>query len=122
MKIRYTYAASKLEFMVPNSISVSRNKYASKKASRQKLLLALVGVLKDKPKQRVLRGVFDLSAKDEGWCWEHLRFRKEDIPILAVKLQVPDPFKTKRGDSCGAVEALCMLLCKLSRPRALLDL
>ena len=94
----------------------------ARRRSRQKLLLALVGVLKDKPKQRVPRGVFDLSAKDERWCWEHLRFRKEDIPILAVKLQVPDPFKTKRGDSCGAVEALCMLLCKLSRPRALLDL
>ncbi len=51
-----------------------------------------------------------------------LEIPKEDIPMLAVKLQVPDPFKTKRGDSCGAVEALCMLLCKLSRPRALLDL
>lgn len=59
--------------------------------------------------QRVAQ--WDLDHYSEEECWEQLRWRKEDIPMLAVELGLPPLFKTsKKGYVFTREEATVVLL------------
>ena len=60
---------------------------------------------------------FDLSQKSGPWCLDELRMLSGDIQILRKQLGIPQMFRTANRDTASGVDALCMLLYKLSGPR-----
>ena len=65
---------------------------------------------------------FDLLSKTGAWCNEELRMLSGDIIILRKQLGVPTKFRTGNRDCAEGVDALCMLLYRLSNPRKYRDL
>ena len=57
---------------------------------------------------------FDLLENDE--CLAEFRFRKQDIPLLADVLQVPDVITCYQRNVCTGLEALCVVLRRLAYP------
>lgn len=57
---------------------------------------------------------FDLLENDE--CLSEFRFRKQDIPLLADVLQVPDVITCYQRSVCTGLEALCVVLRRLAYP------
>ena len=47
-------------------------------------------------------------------CMKSFRFRKEDIPTLAVALRFPDEVVTDNGVKASGLESLCILLRRLA--------
>ena len=60
---------------------------------------------------------FDLTSKTGEWCTEELRMLSGDVNLLRHHLGIPREFRTPNRDSASGVDALCMLLYRLSWPR-----
>jgi len=60
---------------------------------------------------------FDLDSKQGAWCMDELRLLSGDIRLLRRYLGIPIEFRTRNRDTCSGVDALCMLLFRLARPR-----
>ena len=65
---------------------------------------------------------FCLEDMDEAECTAEFRFHKEEIPLLAEVLQIPEKFKCYQGTVCEGTEALCMTLRRLAYPCRYSDL
>ena len=65
---------------------------------------------------------FCLDNLDSSECFTEFRVEKEDIPLLAMSLRVPDQFKCRQGTVCGGLEGLCLLLKRLAYPCRYSDL
>jgi len=61
--------------------------------------------------------VFDLQLKEGSWCMQELRMLSGDINILRQVLGIPLEFRTVNRDHASGLDALCMLLYRLSWPR-----
>lgn len=61
--------------------------------------------------------VFNLLDKEGSWCMQELRMLSGDIAILRQILGIPLEFRTVNRDHASGVDALCMLLYRLSWPR-----
>ena len=61
-------------------------------------------------------GRFSLDDINDAECLAEFRFRKHDLPLLAEVLQVPDSFTCYQRTVSSGMEALCILLRRLSYP------
>lgn len=61
-------------------------------------------------------GGFSLDDKNDAECLAEFRFRKHDLPVLAEVLQIPDSFTCYQRTVSSGMEALCILLRRLSYP------
>lgn len=59
---------------------------------------------------------FDLEEMADSECRAEFRVNKRDLPHLAECLQIPDAFVCNQGSVCDGMEAICMLLRRLSYP------
>ena len=59
---------------------------------------------------------FNLEDMEEPECKSEFRFEKQDIPILADVLGLPDKFKCPQRSVAGRIEGLCILLKRTSFP------
>ena len=57
---------------------------------------------------------FDMLENDE--CLWEFRIRKQDIPLLADVLRVPDVITCYQRSVCSGLEALCVVLKRLAYP------
>lgn len=55
---------------------------------------------------------FCLDDFDPSRCEAMFRIKKDDIPIVADSLRVPETFKCRQGTVCSGIEGLCILLKK----------
>ena len=60
--------------------------------------------------------LFDLDDMQNDKCLAEFRFHKNDLPILAEVLRIPDQFILEQRSVVEGMEALCMLLKKLTYP------
>ena len=60
--------------------------------------------------------LFDLESMSNDECITEFRFEKSHLPLLADVLQIPPMFKCPQGSVVDGMEALCMLLKRLSYP------
>lgn len=60
--------------------------------------------------------LFDLDDMQNDECLAEFRFHKNDLPILAEVLGIPDQFVLEQRSVIGGMEALCMLLKRLTYP------
>ena len=60
--------------------------------------------------------LFDLESMSNDECITEFRFEKSHLPLLADVLQIPPMFKCPQGSVADGMEALCMLLKRLSYP------
>ena len=58
--------------------------------------------------------LFDLESMLNDECKTEFRFEKTHLPLLADVLQIPPRFKCLQGSVADGMEALCMLLKRLS--------
>ena len=65
---------------------------------------------------------FDLELMEVDECVAEFRFTKQDIPVLAEVLGVPDTISCYQRSVCSGVEALCILLKRLAYPCRYVDL
>lgn len=65
---------------------------------------------------------FCLENIDSSECLAEFRVTKEDIPVLAECLRIPDRFICSQGTVCGGLEGLCLLLRRLTYPCRYVDL
>ena len=68
----------------------------------------------DLPYEEYLR--FDLENMEDDECFAEFRVRKQDLPILAGVLGIPDEFTLEQRSVVGGMEAMCMLLKRLAYP------
>ena len=61
-------------------------------------------------------GRFSLDDINDAECLAEFRFRKHDLPLLAEVLQIPDSFTCYQRTVSSGMEALCILLRRLSYP------
>ena len=61
-------------------------------------------------------GRFNLEEMADSECRAEFRVNKRDLPLLAECLQIPDAFVCNQGSVCDGMEALCILLRRLSYP------
>ena len=59
---------------------------------------------------------------DNSECKAEFRFRKEDIPVLAKTLGIPETFKRIQGSVSDGIEGLCIMLKRFSYPCKYSDL
>ena len=59
---------------------------------------------------------FRLENLEDDECVSEFRFRKNDLPLLADSLGIPDIFKCDQRSVSDGMEALCMLLKRLAYP------
>ena len=57
---------------------------------------------------------FTLENLEDDECVSEFRFRKNDLPLLADSLGIPDIFKCDQRSVSDGMEALCMLLKRFS--------
>ena len=60
--------------------------------------------------------LFDLDDMQNNECLAEFRFQKNDLPILAEVLGIPDQFILEQRSVVRGMEALCMLLKRLAYP------
>ncbi|CAH3136008.1 unnamed protein product [Porites lobata] len=60
--------------------------------------------------------LFDLDDMQNDECLAEFRVHKHDLPILAEVLGIPDQFVLEQRSVVGGMEALCMLLKRLTYP------
>jgi len=65
---------------------------------------------------------FDLDSLTEDECWGEFRFAKQDIPVLADVLQLPDVFRCEQRSIYDRIEGLCILLKRFAYPCRYQDL
>ena len=65
---------------------------------------------------------FSLEEMDAAECAVDFRFKKNEIPVLAQALDIPERFTCKQGTICEGIEALCMVLRRFSYPCRYSDL
>ena len=65
---------------------------------------------------------FDLEEFDETDCVMDFRFKKHEIPMLAMALGLPERFKCNQGTVCDGIEALCITLRRFTYPCRYSDL
>ena len=63
-----------------------------------------------------------LLSKEGSWCMHNLRMLSGDAIFLRKAMGIPDPFRTPNRDSAPGIDALCMLLFRLSRTRRYYEL
>ena len=61
-------------------------------------------------------GRFSLDSLDEAECLAMFRFRKQDIPLLAQVLGVPEKIACPQRSVCSGMEAFCMVLKRVAYP------
>ena len=61
-------------------------------------------------------GRFNLEEMADSECRAEFRVNTRDLPLLAECLQIPDAFVCNQGSVCEGMEALCILLRRLSYP------
>ncbi|CAH3161403.1 unnamed protein product [Porites lobata] len=66
--------------------------------------------------------LFDLDDMQNDECLAEFRVHKHDLPILAEVLGIPDQFVLEQRSVVGGMEALCMLLKRLTYPCRYSDL
>ena len=59
---------------------------------------------------------FHLEDKDSVECKAEFRFEKNNIPLLAEALGIPDVFKCQQWTMCDGIEGLCILLKRFAYP------
>ena len=59
---------------------------------------------------------------DNSECKAEFRFRKEDIPVLARTLDIPETFKRTQGSVSDGIEGSCIMLKRFSYPCRYSDL
>lgn len=59
---------------------------------------------------------FDLDELNESESAAEFRFRKRDVRALSNVLQIPDTITCNQRSVCDGIEALCMLLKRMSYP------
>ncbi|KAJ8914166.1 hypothetical protein NQ315_016245 [Exocentrus adspersus] len=85
--------------------------------------LLLYHVLNDNLGHRAdLYGRFSLNAISEIEAKQSFRFEKRHIPRLAEALNIPDEITTRENITLTGVQALCILLRRLTYPNRLADL
>lgn len=67
-------------------------------------------------------GKFDLEDMEDDECKAEFRFHKEDIPVLAEVLGLPETFTCSQGSVTNGVEGLCIMLKRFSYPCRYSDL
>ena len=67
-------------------------------------------------------GPFSLENMDEEECKAEFRVEKNDLPLLAAALQIPDQFRCSQRTVCGGMEGLCMVLRRMAYPCRYSDL
>ena len=65
---------------------------------------------------------FSLQNLDTSECVAEFRVKKEDIPIVAEALQLPERFTCPQGTVCSGMEGLCLLMRRLAYPCRYVDL
>jgi len=60
---------------------------------------------------------FDLAEKSNDWCITELRMLSGNVNLLRQHSGIPPTFRTANRDTASGIDALCMLLYKLSSPR-----
>ncbi|EDO28223.1 predicted protein [Nematostella vectensis] len=65
---------------------------------------------------------FNLDDMEEPECKAYFRFEKNDIPVLAETLGLPDFFKCTQRTVAGKIEGLCLVLRRMAYPCRLGDL
>ena len=60
--------------------------------------------------------LFDLESMSNDECITEFRFKQSHLPLLADVLQIPPMFKCPQRSVADGMEALCMLLKRLSYP------
>lgn len=65
---------------------------------------------------------FDLSNIEKPECKSAFRVEKDDIPLLAEALQLPETFRCNQRTTAGKIEALCILLKRLAYPCRFVDM
>ena len=61
-------------------------------------------------------GKFDLEDMDDAECKAEFRFHKEDTPVLAEVLGLPETFTCSQGSVTNGIEGLCVMLKRFSYP------
>ena len=61
-------------------------------------------------------GRFSLDDINDAECLAEFRFRKHDLPLFAEVLEIPDSFTCYQRTVSSGMEALCILLRRLSYP------
>ena len=61
---------------------------------------------------------FELHSKLGSWCLDEMRMLSGDLIMLRKQMGIPIEFRTRNRDSCSGVDALCMLVYRLDRPRS----
>ncbi|CAH3029463.1 unnamed protein product [Porites evermanni] len=67
-------------------------------------------------------GKFDLEDMGDDECKAEFRFHKEDIPVLAEVLGLPETFTCSQGSVTNGIEGLCIMLKRFSYPCRYSDL
>ena len=67
-------------------------------------------------------GKFDLEDMEDDECKAEFRFHKEDIPVLAEVLGLPETFTCSQGSVTNGIEGLCIMLKRFSYPCRYSDL
>ena len=65
---------------------------------------------------------FDLAALTAEQCKTNFRFEAADIRTLASRLRLPPVITLANGSTCDRVDAMCILLRRLSYPNRLSDI
>ena len=67
-------------------------------------------------------GKFDLEDMEDDECKAEFRSHKEDIPVLAEVLGLPETFTCSQGSVTNGIEGLCIMLKRFSYPCRYSDL
>ena len=59
---------------------------------------------------------FKLENMQDDECLAEFRVKKEDVPVLAEALQIPETVRCEQRSVCDGIEGLCMLLRRLAYP------
>ena len=62
---------------------------------------------------------FDIDAWDKCECRTELRFGKQDLDLLRRNLQIPDEIVCSQRSVCDGMEAMCILLKRVTFPEPL---
>ena len=59
---------------------------------------------------------FSLAETNAVECNVNFRFQKNEIPVLARAMDIPEKFKCQQGTICDGIEGLCILLRRFCHP------
>ncbi|KAG7381128.1 hypothetical protein PHYPSEUDO_006409 [Phytophthora pseudosyringae] len=77
----------------------------------------LLRALPSNPEQSIIPDVrFRLSERGNAYCKVYYRFTKEEIRALTTALHFPDVVITRKRSRCCSIEAVCIVLERLTYP------